>query len=321
MKTHIARVALAVVAVAAILALGAANAPAKDKKAAKAPKESTAKKSGYIGVYMQELTDEVRAGLDMDVTKGVLVSGVQDDSPAAEAGVEEGDVVVSFGGQDVDSPQELRDAVSAYSPGSQAKMEVVRDGKTKAITLTVGERTENDGESWYFNTPDVQIHGLGDMHRAFTMIGGPRLGIDAHELEKDDDLSSYFGAKEGVLVLGVEDESVASAAGVKAGDVITKIDDATVTDVRDLREAVRDFDEGDQFTITVVRKGKTQSLKATMDEQEFSFHNGDAPGSFQWHGRAPRAQMRMNRDDLRQEINDLKREIREMKEQLEREDS
>ena len=320
MKTHIARVALAVVAVAAILALGAADAPAKDKKAAKAPKESTSKKSGYIGVYMQELTDEVREGLDMDVTKGVLVSGVQDDSPAAEAGVEEGDVVVSFGGTDVDSTQELRDAVSEYSPGSQAKMEVVRDGKTKAITLTVGERTE-DESSWYFNTPDVQIHGLGDMHRAFTMIGGPRLGIDAHELEKDDDLSSYFGAKEGVLVLGVEDESVASAAGVKAGDVITKIDDATVTDVRDLREAVRDFDEGDQFTITVVRKGKTQSLKATMDEQEFSFHNGDAPGSFQWHGRAPRAHMRVDRDQLRQEINDLKREIREMKEQLEREDS
>jgi C-terminal processing protease CtpA/Prc len=320
MKTHIARVGLAVVAVAAVLALGAADAPAKDKKAAKTPKEVTEKKSGYIGVYMQELTDEVREGLDMDVTKGVLVSGVQDDSPAAEAGVEEGDVVVSFGGKDVDSPQELRDAVSAYSPGSQAKMEVVRDGKTKALTLTVGERTE-DESSWYLNTPDVQIHGLGDMHRAFTMIGGPRLGIDAHELEKDDDLSSYFGAKEGVLVLGVEDESVASAAGVKAGDVITKIDDATVTDVRDLREAVRDFDEGDQFTITVVRKGKTQSLKATMDEQEFSFHNGGGPGNFQWHGRAPRAQMRVDRDQLRQEINDLKREIREMKEQLEREDS
>jgi serine protease Do len=312
-------VALAVVAVAAVLALGAADAPAKEKKAAKAPKESTSKKSGYIGVYMQELTDDVREGLDMDVTKGVLVSGVQDDSPAAEAGVEEGDVVVSFGGKDVDSPQELRDAVKAYSPGSQAKMEVVREGKTKSLTMTVGERPES--ESWSFTSPDVQIHGMGDMHRAFSMIGGPRLGIDAHELEKDDDLSSYFGAKEGVLVLGVEDESVAAAAGVKAGDVITKIDDATVTDVRDLREAVRDFDEGDDFTITVVRKGKTQSLKATMDEQEFSFYNGDMPGNFQWHGRAPRAQMRVDRDALRQEINDLKREIQEMKEKLEREDS
>lgn len=321
MRTHIARVGLAVVAVAAVVALSAADAPAKDKKAAKTPKEVTEKKSGYIGVYMQELTEDVRQGLDMEVSKGVLVSGVQDDSPAAEAGVEEGDVVISFGGKDVDSPAELRDAVSAYQPGSQAKMEVVRDGKTKALTLTIGERNDNENESWYFNTPDVQIHGMGDMHRAFSMIGGPRLGIDAHELEKDDDLSSYFGAKEGVLVLGVEDESVASAAGVKAGDVITKIGDATVTDVRDLREAVRDFDEGDDFTITVVRKGKTQSLKATMDEQEFSFHNGGGPGNFQWHGRAPRAQMRVDRDQLRQEINDLKREIREMKEQLEREDS
>ena len=320
MKTHIARLALPVVAVAAMLAMAATDAPAKDKKTAKADKETTAKKSGYIGVYMQELTDDVRKGLDMDVTQGVLVSGVQDDSPAAEAGVEEGDVVVSFGGKDVDSPAELRDAVSAYQPGSKAKMDVVRDGKTKSLTVTVGDRPES--ETWSFNTPDVNVHGFGrDMHRAFSMIGGPRLGIDAHELESDDDLGSYFGAKEGVLVLGVEDESVAADAGVKAGDVITSIGDDKVEDIRDLRDAVREFDEGDEFTITVVRKGKTQSLKATMDQQEFSFYSGDAPTMREWHGRAPRAQMRVNRDQLRQEINDLKREIQEMKEQLEREDS
>ncbi|HEU4929775.1 MAG TPA: PDZ domain-containing protein, partial [Candidatus Krumholzibacteria bacterium] len=258
MKTHIARMALAVVAVAAMLAMGAADAPAKDKKAAKAPKEAT-KKSGYIGVYMQELTDEVREGLDMDVTKGVLVSGVQDDSPAAAAGVEEGDVVVSFGGKDVDSPEDLSAAVRAYQPGSQAKMEVVRDGKTKSITLTVGDRPES--ESFSFTTPDGEFHGdFGNVHRAFAMIGGPRLGIDAHDLEKGDDLASYFGSREGVLVLGVEEESVAAEAGVKAGDVITSIGDETVTDIRDLRDAVRDFDAGEEFTITVVRKGKTQSL-------------------------------------------------------------
>ncbi len=321
MNQHIRRTAAMAWVVVAILAVaGAGTALAKEKKQSKTTsKEESKSEHGFIGVYMQELTADVREGLDLKVEKGVLISGVQDDSPAEKAGVEEGDVVVSFGGKDVNSPDELRDAVSDYRPGADAKMEVVRDGKAKAFTVTVGERPES--ESWSFDTPDVQIHGLGDMHRAFTMIGGPRLGIDAHDLEKDDDLSSYFGAKEGVLVLGVEDESVASAAGVKAGDVITKIDDATVTDIRDLREAVRDFDEGDDFTITVVRKGKTQALKATMDEQEFSFYNGDIPGNFQWHGRAPRAQVRVDRDQLRQEINDLKREIREMKEQLEREDS
>jgi PDZ domain-containing secreted protein len=123
-------------------------------------------------------------------------------------------------------------------------------------------------------------------------------------------------------VLGVEDESVAAKAGVKAGDVITTIGDDKVTDVGDLRNAVRDFDEGDEFTISVVRHGKTQSLKATMDEQEFSFYNG-GNGAHVWRTpRAPRApRVHVDRESMRDEIDQLKKEIQEMKEQLDREDS
>lgn len=309
-------------AVVVMLAMGvAADAIAKDKKAPKAAKEETKKEAGYIGVYMQELTDNVRKGLDLDVAKGVLISGVQDDSPAEKAGLEDGDVVVSFGGKDVSTPDELRDAVREYQPGAKAKMDVVRDGKTESLTITIGERPEHD--AFTFVTPNIEMHGLPDMHRAFAMVGGPRLGIDAREIENDE-LGAYFGAKSGVLVLGVEDESVASKAGVKAGDVIQTIGDEKVTDIGDLRDAVRDFDEGDEFTIGVLRHGKTQSLKATMDEQEFSFYSGDAP---MWRGmhtprtpHAPRVYGNFNRESLRDEIDQLKKEIEEMKEQLDRED-
>jgi len=304
-------------AVAAVLAATATvDVMAKDKKVTK---EKSKTESGYIGVYMQELSSDVKKGLDLKVESGVLISGVQDDSPAAKAGLEEGDVVVSFGGKDVTTPDELRDAVSEFQPGADAKLVAVRDGKTKAFTLTVGERPE--GDAFTFVTPDIDMPGMGEMHRAFSMIGGPRLGIEAHELDNND-LGSYFGAKEGILVLGVEDESVAAKAGVKAGDVITTIGDDKVTDVGDLRNAVRDFDEGDEFTISVVRHGKTQSLKATMDEQEFSFYNG-GNGAHVWRTpRAPRApRVHVDRESMRDEIDQLKKEIQEMKEQLDREDS
>ncbi|MCI0452316.1 MAG: PDZ domain-containing protein [Candidatus Latescibacteria bacterium] len=323
MKTHIIRSAAATsLVLAAVLAVGnAVDAFAKDKKSSKSSvssKESKAE-SGYIGVYMQDLTDDVRKGLDLDVAKGVLVSGVQDDSPAEKAGLEEGDVIVSFGGKDVASPDELKDAVKEFQPGAVAKMEVVRDGKTENLTVTVGERPERD--TFTFVAPDFD-EGMGRMHHAFTAFAGPRLGIEAHEIENDE-LASYFGAKEGILVLGVEEESVAGKAGVKAGDVIQKIGDEKVTDVGDLRDAVRDFDEGDEFTIGVLRHGKSQSLKATMDEQEYSFFNGEAPMWRQWHHtpRAPRApRVMVDRESLRDEIDELKKEIQEMKEQLERQD-
>jgi serine protease Do len=305
--------------VAAVLAATTVvDALAKEKKTDKAAKSKVKSESGYIGVYMQELTADVREGLDLDVSKGVLISGVQDDSPADKAGLEEGDVVVAFGGRSVDSPDALRDVVSEFQPGAEAKLEYVRDGKAQSVTLTVGERPES--QAFSFVTPNIDAPGMRDMHRAFTVFAGPRLGIEAHELENDE-LGSYFGAKEGVLVLGVEDESVAAKAGVQAGDVIQTIGEESVTDVGDLRDAVRDFEEGDEFTIGVLRHGKKQSLKATMDEQEFSFHNGSAF----FDRRAPRSQwaprVHVDRESLRDEIDELKKEIREMKEQLERQDS
>jgi serine protease Do len=306
-------------ALAAVLAAtGAADAVAKEKKADKA--STTKSESGYIGVYMQDLTDDVRKGLDIKVETGVLVSGVADDSPAAKAGIEEGDVIVSFAGSGVASPDELRGVVSGFEPGADAKLEVVRDGKTKTLVVTIGERP--DDETFTFEAPDVEFNmpNHGQMRRAFAVFAGPRLGIEAHEIE-DDELGSYFGTKSGsgVLVLDVEDESVAGKAGVKPGDIIQTIGDDTVEDVRDLRESCRDLDDGDEFTIGVLRHGKKQSLKATMDEQENAFFSGGAPMWREFHHgmRAPRSP---NRNDIQRELDELKQEIREMKEQLERED-
>ncbi len=314
------------VAVIAVIAVAGASggAIAKDKKATEKGGE-TGNGKGYIGVYSQELTDEVKKGLDLEVTKGVLVSGVEDDAPAALAGVEEGDVIVKINGKPVASPEELRAAVGAIAPGTAAKVEVVRDGKSKTITVTVGERPERHSIHWESDGDD-----MAPMHfaREFAMLGGPRLGVEAHELE-DEGLASYFGAKkgEGVLVLFVDEESVAAKAGVKAGDIISRVGDEKIADVQDVHQALKDYDKGEQFDITVLRHGKSQSLKATMDEQsrEFAF---TMPGGDDHHfkmftprapraPRTPRVWVDGDNDDLRRELDDLKKELRELKEELE----
>jgi S1-C subfamily serine protease len=308
--------AVAVIAVAGV----SSDSIAKEKKSKATPGGETGN-SGYIGVYMQELTADVRKGLDIDVTKGVLVSGVEEDAPAGIAGIEEGDVIVKFNGKAIASADELRDLVRDIEPGEKSAVEVVRDGESRTFTVTVGERPERRTFTWNSDEP---------MHfgRQFAMFGGPRLGIEAHEIE-DDGLASYFGAKkgEGILVLSVEEESVAGKAGVKAGDIINRVGDETVKDVRDVRDALRDLDEGDTFDITVLRHGKSQSLKATMDDQarEFSFVAPDPDHFFAPHTpraprapRAPRVHMyRGDNDELRRELDDLKKELRELKEELE----
>ncbi|HEX5131729.1 MAG TPA: PDZ domain-containing protein [Candidatus Krumholzibacteria bacterium] len=300
-------IALAIVAVA-----GAAGASERKQDRAR---EHTSGQSGYIGVYMQDLTDSVRKGLDIDVKRGVLVSGVEDDGPAAAAGLADGDVIVSFNGTNVSTPDELRAAVRETSPGDKVKMDVVQDGKTRAIDVVVGERPDREF-GWMWGDSDAP-----KLHRAFMVMGGgPRLGVQAHELS--DELATYFNARpgEGVLVLSVDDESVAEKAGVQPGDVVRKIDEQDIADVDDLRVSLRDFDEGDEFTITVLRHGKTQSLKATMDDQsdhEFSWNfNGHMPDMQRLHrelrGRAPA----MQGDDLRRELDEMREELRQMKEKL-----
>jgi serine protease Do len=318
--------AVAVIAVAG--ASGVAVAKEKKLSSTKTKTETPGGEtgnSGYIGVYLQELTSQVKKGLDLKVEKGVLVSGVEEDSPADKAGIEDGDVIVRFNGKSVSSADELRSAVRATSPGKAAKVDVVHDGDSKTLTVTVSERPEHEVYHW-------DSHSDGDapmaFARDFSMFGGPRLGIQAKELD-DDGLASYFGAKkgDGLLVLSVDDESVAGKAGVKAGDIISRVGDDKIEDTQDVRHALKDYDKGDTFDITVIRHGKSQALKATMDEEhEFAFDN--MPQTYHWRGmmppRAPRAPMTPrvyvhpgDRDELRRELDDLKEQIQELKEQLE----
>ena len=315
---------LALAAAAALAVALAATAVAlpggKDKE------KSAEKSRGYLGVYLQKLTSDLREGLGIDVEKGVLVSAVEDDGPAGKAGIEDGDVIVKFAGKSVASPDDLRDRVRDTKPGTEVAVELVRDGKTRSVDVTVGEQPDDLFLSWSgddFEWADVDWPHFPHEVRALVHMG-PRLGVQAAEL--NDDLAGYFSAKlgEGVLVLEVSEESVAEAAGVKAGDVIQKVGDEKIGSVEDLRESVSDFEEGDEFDIALLRKGKTQTVKATMD------------GSGQWKTsfRVPRVHMdrhsvrgprvrveRWDDSDLRQEMKELRREIDELKKELEKKKS
>lgn len=298
-------------AIIAVLGTGVADAKEKERN-----RDRDRVHSGYIGVYMQDLTDDVRKGLDLTVKEGVLVSGVADDGPAEKAGLDDGDVVVSFNGRKVATPEELRRAVRDVEPGTEATLGIVRDGKEKTLTVTVGERPE---ESWGWFSGEAPR--APEFRRAFAMLSGPRLGIQAHEIS--DELGAYFNAKggEGVLVLEVDEESVAAKAGVQAGDIVQKIDEEKVADIDDLRASMQDFEEGDAFTITVLRHGKPQSLKATMDDQsgyEFSWFDGN--GHHRGRVHAPRMESFQIPDsyhqDLKKELDELREELDELREEL-----
>jgi len=306
-------VAIGALALIAVAAVGVLTADAGKKKSDK----------GYLGVYMQELDSDVREGLDLNVSEGVLISGIMDDSPAAEAGLEDGDVIVMFDGKKVTSADDLRDFVSDTEPGTEVKINLIRDGSEATLSLTIGERPDDffisigNDHSWSSGDHSWSS-GKHNIHIS-DFLGGPKLGVSATDL--NEGLAEYFDTKpeSGVLVLEVHDDTVAEGAGVKAGDVIQKIGDDAVTSVDEMRESLGEFEEGDEFDVTVLRKGKTQTLKATMDDAgTFYSWNGKVPQIRidRKHFRAPRVHVDRYDEDMREELDEMRKELDELKKEL-----
>ena len=94
---------------------------------------------GYARLGFQNVTPDLARAFGLSETRGALVTGVDPDGPAAEAGLRRGDVVVAFRGRPIASDSDLRTQLSRLKPGDRAALEIVRDGRRQEVTLTLSE--------------------------------------------------------------------------------------------------------------------------------------------------------------------------------------
>jgi S1-C subfamily serine protease len=307
---------LAVLLGAAVFVFGVAGAPMSPAFAGKKDRkhrrvhEIKIRSGAFLGVKMQELTDEVRDGLGIKAKSGVLINDVIKDSPAEKAGIEDGDVVVKFGRKKVTSPEQLSELVADAEAGDEVKVELHRDSKSMTVEVTLGDWSDQPTVS--FVTPGDFEFDFRDARSFVSSFRPFRLGVQVSSL--NEDLAPYFGVKEGegILVLEVHDESTAKEAGVKAGDVIVGIADKDIKSISDIHEAMSEMDTGDDFEMTVVRKKKKVTLKGEVSEHSRAFF-GD--GAFSRVGRAPHIEI-MRGDDLKKEVEQLRKELEEIKKEL-----
>ncbi len=117
------------------------------------PNTSHAAEQGWLGVSTQELSSDLRSGLDYD-GDGVLVTRVIDNSPADRAGLRKGDILVSFNSRALASPDQLRELVTDAGPGRTVALRIVRDGEKRTLSVELAARGENDSTpSWDAPTP------------------------------------------------------------------------------------------------------------------------------------------------------------------------
>jgi predicted metalloprotease with PDZ domain len=226
---------------------------------------------GWLGVSLQQLTPALREAMDISSDTGVLISQVMADSPADEAGLKEGDVILSYDGKDVASTRRLTKLVRGTEPDQEVAIRVLRKGQEKTFQVKIGER-DQEQPCWLGLPPLPQLW----------VAGGLWLGIKPVGLT--DQLAEYFHVKDGrgVLVSEVVSDSPAEKAGLKAGDIIVKVDDERIEDTMELRETIGEHEEGDEVMVTAVRDGKERTFQATLEESPEKEHLALTETPEQW---------------------------------------
>jgi len=245
---------------------------------------------GRLGVRLEEVDKDDMARLKLKAERGALVKSVEPDSPAQKAGLKEGDVIVSYEGENVRSASQLARLVRETPVGRAVTIEVSRDGSPQTLTATLAEGHmggrlqlgDLDLEMPEMPAippipelapappappvpPDIFREGRG--RHPFLFDRAPRkLGIECQDITGQ--LARYFNVEGGVLVTSVDEDSPAARAGLRAGDVIVRFEGKPVTNGGDLREGVGRADSGQEVTVGVQREGRTVDLKLKLAPSE-----------------------------------------------------
>ena len=198
---------------------------------------------GWLGVVIQGITPELAESFELDSEKGALVSRVMPDGPAKNAGIERGDVIVEFNKEPIEEWRDLPRAVAATPVDEAVQVVVVRDGKRKKLSVTIGALEEPNlaRDDTTRTTPGV--YGLRAQDLTPELAG--QLGID------EDD---------GVVVTEVRPGSPASEAGLQRGDVIIEVEREEVKNTDDLQAKLETDDES---VLVLIRRGDS-TLFMTM---------------------------------------------------------
>jgi serine protease Do len=192
---------------------------------------------GWLGVMVQPMTKELAKSFDLDKARGALVSDVVKDSPADQAGLKRGDVILVFDGQEIDDINDLPRAVAATPVDKEVSVVYFRDGEEQRARVMVGTLKEEGGT--------VVAKEAGTMKT---------LGIKVAELTPQ--LVERYGitGAQGVLVSQIVPDGPAVEANLKVGDLLVEIDGQQVTTVAAVEKLVADFPEGKVLRLLVQRR-------------------------------------------------------------------
>jgi serine protease Do len=192
---------------------------------------------GWLGVRAQDLTPSQLASLGATrlPTDLAIVTEVGDKSPAAEAGIKTGDVIIEFNGKPVPKSNEFPGIIADIPPGQKVSLKILRDKKEQTIAVRIGELTDEADLNQQVEARDPE---LGLRVQRITPEAARRLGLSSPK---------------GVLVVEVQPGSPADLVGIEPADVIREVNQRAVTNVKEFERATRQGRRGDRILLLVQR--------------------------------------------------------------------
>ena len=191
---------------------------------------------GYLGVQIQSMTPELSKALRIEGQKGALVSEVVPDAPAAKAGIERGDLIVSYDNKNVEDSHDLSRIVAATEQGKKVKVAVLRNGKKKDIHLKIGK--------------------LPSDRTALNRSGEPeelKWGLTLDHTDSGTPYGRGTGNDGAVVVVHVQPMSPADVAGIRRGDIILEVNQRPIDSLEDAEDLLVEAEDDDTLLLLVKR--------------------------------------------------------------------
>jgi serine protease Do len=186
---------------------------------------------GWLGVRIQQVTDEIGESLNIKPARGALIAGVEEKGPAKPAGIEPGDVVVKFDGKDIKEPKDLSRVVADTAVGKEVDVVIIRKGQEETRKVTLGRLEDTD--------KPVQTAAKSKDEPAEKPVTQKALGLDLATLSKD--LRTRYKIKDsvkGVIITNVDGTSDAADKRLSPGEVIVEVAQEAVSNAADVKKRV-----------------------------------------------------------------------------------
>ncbi len=203
---------------------------------------------GYLGVGIQDINADLKNKFNLESENGALINRIYADGPSEKAGLKIGDVIVEFQDKEIKDTNEVIRLVSSTPVGTKAKVVVIRRGKKKNFTVTLGSRPSTDDEK-AMNSP-YKVD----------------LGLDLETLTPEKARRYGISETEGVVVLRVEYGSPAAEAGLKPGDLILEVEQKKVKTVEEFNGELKGRKDGETILLLVKREDATVFLTLKIAE-------------------------------------------------------